>query len=188
MLSDIENKISLNKKKNSFFRFYINTNTFSIDIIYDIKQELELENLFLIIKSYSLARENLIKGMYVIASNEDFYKNNIKPSFFRSISLNKINKISYFDFSLFYQEMIENDLEFYLNKYEFYGFKIIFMKESIIWETKNFYPKYPWEKNFKNQYILDNNILNNYNKLKKENFLLKKKIKYSLYRNDRKRK
>jgi hypothetical protein len=65
--------------------------------------------LFLIIKSYIISKEILIKGVYVVATNEDFVKNNIKPSFFRSISLNKLSKINYIDFIILYEEMMEND-------------------------------------------------------------------------------
>jgi hypothetical protein len=74
----------------------------------------------------------LIRGIYITASNENYYKNNIKPNFFRNINIKKIEKISFLDFSLFYEEMFENDYQLYLNNYNFYGFTIIFMKESEI--------------------------------------------------------
>jgi hypothetical protein len=84
--------------------------------------------------------------------------------------------------------MLENDWELYLNKFEYYGFRIIFMKESPIWETKFFYPNYPWNLNFKRNYIFTSHLVKELIKIKKENFFLKKKIKYSLYRYVRRKK
>jgi hypothetical protein len=78
--------------------------------------------------------------------------------------------------------MIQNDTHFYLNNYDFYGFVIIIMKESEIWENKKFYPIYPWNLNFKNMYISKIKNIREINRLKRENSILKKKIKYSVYR------
>jgi hypothetical protein len=109
VLTDKDTKIYTNNNKKEFFKIIVNKDSFCIDIIYNLKEKIELENLFLILKSYITSKENLIRGLYVIGSNDDFYKNNIKPNFFRNISLNKIEKINYFDFFLFYEEMLEND-------------------------------------------------------------------------------
>ena len=132
VLCDINKEIPLDYKNTKKFKIDINIETFSVNIYYDWKEEIELENIFLILKSYVLSKEILIKNLYVIGSNENLIKNNIKPNFFRNINLNKIEKINFFDFSLFYDEMIQNDTHFYLNNYDFYGFAIIIMKESEI--------------------------------------------------------
>lgn len=182
MLSDINKEIPLDYKNTKKFKIDVNIETFSVHIYYDWKEEIELENIFLILKSYVLSKEILIKNLYVIGSSENLIKNNIKPNFFRSINLNKIEKINFFDFSLFYDEMIQNDTHFYLNNYDFYGFVIIIMKESEIWENKKFYPIYPWNLNFKNMYISKIKNIREINRLKRENSILKKKIKYSVYR------
>jgi hypothetical protein len=86
----------------------------------------------LILKSYVLSKEILIKGIYVIGSSQNLSKNNIKPNFFRSINLNKLEKIGFFDFTLLYDEMLESDTQLYLNNYDYYGFTIVLMKESKI--------------------------------------------------------
>lgn len=182
VLSDINKEIPLDYKNTKKFKIDVNIETFSVHIYYDWKEEIELENIFLILKSYVLSKEILIKNLYVIGSSENLIKNNIKPNFFRSINLNKIEKINFFDFSLFYDEMIQNDTHFYLNNYDFYGFVIIIMKESEIWENKKFYPIYPWNLNFKNMYISKIKNIREINRLKRENSILKKKIKYSVYR------
>jgi hypothetical protein len=78
--------------------------------------------------------------------------------------------------------MLESDTQLYLNNYDYYGFTIVLMKESKIWIDKKFYPIYPWLNNFKNIYILRYKNIKELNKLKKENFILKKKLKYSVYR------
>ena len=182
VLCDINKEIPLDYKNTKKFKIDINIETFSVNIYYDWKEEIELENIFLILKSYVLSKEILIKNLYVIGSNENLIKNNIKPNFFRNINLNKIEKINFFDFSLFYDEMIQNDTHFYLNNYDFYGFAIIIMKESEIWENKKFYPIYPWNFNFKSMYISKIKNIKEINKLRRENLMLKRKIKSSVYR------
>ena len=182
MLSNENKKIPLDYKNTKKFKIDVNIEQFSIYIYFDWKEEIELENVFLILKSYVLSKEILIKGLYVVGSNENLTKNNIKPNFFRNINLNKIEKINFFDFSLFYDEMIQNDTHFYLNNYDFYGFAIIIMKESEIWENKKFYPIFPWNFNYKNMYIPKIKNIKEINKLKRENFILKRKIKSSVYR------
>jgi len=182
VLSNENKKIPLDYKNTKKFKIDVNIEQFSIYIYFDWKEEIELENVFLILKSYVLSKEILIKGLYVVGSNENLTKNNIKPNFFRNINLNKIEKINFFDFSLFYDEMIQNDTHFYLNNYDFYGFAIIIMKESEIWENKKFYPIFPWNFNYKNMYIPKIKNIKEINKLKRENFILKRKIKSSVYR------
>jgi hypothetical protein len=79
--------------------------------------------------------------------------------------------------------MFENDWECYLNSFDLYGLTIIFAKESQMWKNKNFYPKYPFEENFKNNFIFENLYIKKIKNLKKENYILKQKIlKYSLYK------
>lgn len=183
VLSEIYPKIPLDSNNKKNFIFELNYQLSSINIYFDWKEKFELDNIFLILKSYFLSKEFLIKGLYIIASNENYFKNNIKPNFFRNINIKKIDKINYLDFTLFYEEMFENDSKMYLNNYNFYGFSIIFMKESEIWNNKKFYPVYPWNRNFRNSYIYKNINKNEIIKIKKENFILKKILKkYSLYR------
>ena len=186
MLWNKDEKIPLDKKNSKKFKIEVDKDMCSIYIYLDWKEEIELENLFLILKSYVLSKEILIKNLYVIGSDENLYKNNIKPNFFRSINLNKMERIGFFDFTLFYEEMIENDTQFYLNNYDFYGFSIVIMKESKIWENRNFYPIFPWNNDFKNVFIPKIKNIKEINKLKKEIFILKKKIKYSVYKDGRK--
>ena len=183
MLSEIVPKIPLDSNSTKFFKIEPEYKLNSLNIYFDWKEKFELDNIFLILKSYLLSKEILIRGIYITASNENYYKNNIKPNFFRNINIKKIEKISFLDFSLFYEEMFENDYQLYLNNYNFYGFTIIFMKESEIWNNKKFYPIYPWNENFKNSYIFKKNNINELKSLKKEIFKLKKILKkYSLYR------
>ena len=182
VLTEKKNKIPLDKKNLKVFTIEIDCNLYSINILFDWKEKIELDNLFLILKSYVLSKEILIKGIYVIGSSQNLSKNNIKPNFFRSINLNKLEKIGFFDFTLLYDEMLESDTQLYLNNYDYYGFTIVLMKESKIWIDKKFYPIYPWLNNFKNIYILRYKNIKELNKLKKENFILKKKLKYSVYR------
>lgn len=188
MLQDKYVRIFLDEKNKKEFIIEVDKEGFSINILFDWKEKFKLDNIFLILKSYINNKQFLIKGIYVIGNNKDFLKDNIKPNFFRNIDIKKIEKMNFFDFNLFYEEMFENDWQLYLNNFDYYGFRIVFMKESKIWEEKKYYVNYPWEKNFKINYI--NNTINNneLHKLKKTILILKKKIKYSLYRHVRRRK
>jgi hypothetical protein len=51
-----------NDGSDEFFYSEWNKDSFSIDIIYNLKEKIELENLFLILKSYINSKENLIKN------------------------------------------------------------------------------------------------------------------------------
>ena len=80
-----------------------------------------------------MSKEILIKDVRIVGTSLDFSKNIIKPNFFRNISITKLEKFNFFDFVLFYEEMIENDKNFYMDtSYTFYGFSIVIMKESEI--------------------------------------------------------
>lgn len=185
MLVNYYNKIPLDNINSNFIIININEKQYSIDILYDWKEKFELYNIFLILKSYTLSKEILIKGLYIISSNELIQKNNIKPNFFRSLDVNKISKMNYIDFTILYEEMFENDWKNYLTNFDFYGFRIITLVESNIWINKNFYPKYPWNENFKKNYIFYDDKKKEIYKLKREIIILKKKLKYSLYRDVR---
>jgi hypothetical protein len=182
MLTDVYNKIPINSEKKDFFKISIDENFNSIDVLFNWKDKMDIEVLFLIIKSYVLNKEYLIKNIYIVATNENLKKNNINPNFFRHLNIKKLEKINIFEFKLFYEEMFENDWEYYLNNFDLYGLTIIFAKESQIWKNKNFYPKYPFEENFKNNFIVENMYIKKIKNLKKENYILKQKIlKYSMY-------
>lgn len=183
MLTDVYNKIPINSEKKDFFKISIDKNFNSIDVLFNWKDKMDIEVLFLIIKSYVLNKEYLIKNIYIVATNENLKKNNINPNFFRHLNIKKLEKINIFEFKLFYEEMFENDWEYYLNNFDLYGLTIIFAKESQIWKNKNFYPKYPFEENFKNNFIVENIYIKKIKNLKKENYILKQKIlKYSIYK------
>lgn len=109
MLTDKLNKIPLENKKNIFFDIVVNQDFFSIDILYNSKEKFNLENLFLILKSYTISKEILIKNIYMIGSNKDFLKNEIETKFFRCINLNQFSRNNYIDFLIFYENMYEYD-------------------------------------------------------------------------------
>ena len=133
MLSEDIKEIPLDNKNIKKFIIEVDDNLCSINILYDLNEDFELENLFLIIKSYILSKEILIKDVRIVGTSLDFSKNIIKPNFFRNISITKLEKFNFFDFVLFYEEMIENDKNFYMDtSYTFYGFSIVIMKESEI--------------------------------------------------------
>ena len=181
ILTDIKNKIPTNYKKKNFFEILVHDNF--IDVLFEWQNLNNLENFYLLLKSYILSKEILLKNIFIIASNDKFLKDGASPSFFRNLNARKIEKMNFFDFKIFYSEMLESDFEYYLNSYEFYGIRITFFKESSIWESKKFYPIYPWDENLKKLFIVDNKL----KKILKENYILKQKLKHSVYKNAYKR-
>ena len=109
MLKTTLPNISLNKKNEKKFLIIVREKIFCIDLMFDLKENIDIEKMFLIIKTYVNAKENLLKSVYIIGSHKELEKNDAKINFFRNLSLKKIEKINFFEFKILYEEMFEND-------------------------------------------------------------------------------
>lgn len=101
-----------------------------------------LENLFIILKLYYKNDLFIIRNVYSI-----IYEENNKIGILQGLSYNKIFKSSFNSFSIYYNNFIEND-EKYICENNIYGIRLMFYKNSPIFNTQMIYPKYPWDDNY----------------------------------------
>jgi hypothetical protein len=138
------------------------------------------ENLFLCFMFYINNPIIILKHIYIIGMDNIETKN---INFFHYIRWKKIINMSFIDFNNWIEEIMDNDYE-YLKNYEYYGFRFSIYMSQELWDSEDlFLPQYPWNENFKNTYFKNDYLSktrdNIIKKLKKENFILKKKIQKS---------
>lgn len=173
-----DKKPMIPQNNENFFIFKKDSWNFSINIFFDHSQEINIINLFFIVKLYTNRPEILLSYIYICAESlaED------KVSVFRSISIKKLQKMQYIDFEFFINELLSND-ETYLESYKYYGLKLIFHPLSPFWKEGEIYPIFPWDSSLYKTYF--GGFIRNENeiqKLKRQNKLLKWRLKkYSLY-------
>lgn len=93
---------------NNYFILKKNFQHKSLDIYFDFFSKLDNKNLYLIIKSIILDKRNLIKSFFIIgAENSLNLEKNRK--IFHNLKISKLEKISYIDFKIMLEELIEND-------------------------------------------------------------------------------
>ena len=120
-----------------------------------------MENLFLTIKSYVIKEELFIESILVNSSenNSEVNENKINISHllnvFHYIDVKKLKKMNFFEFKEWFTDLKRNDDEYIINL-KYYGFRIIFNKNSIYFKNKEIFPIYPWNSKFKSIYILEN--------------------------------
>lgn len=147
---------------------------YSIELLFDHTEKINLENLFLIFFSYIKNKENLLKAIYIIVDNEPQIEKNL--IWLHNIKIEKIEKMSSIDFETWYDHIYAEDYE-YIKRNRYYGFRFVFYKESKAWLDGNIYPIYPWNENLKNIWFKSREYLNEVIKLKKEKEeLIKKNI------------
>lgn len=155
---------------------------FTINIKIKHMHETNILNLFAIIHSYFIKDTHLINFLLVCSFNDS----GDIISKYHYIKSENIKKMDYFKFENFFFDLYNNDFQ-YIKSHEFYGFKIVFFKESIYWKNNLIYPVYPWPLEIKeliSKYSLLETETNKIDelwikikKLQKENKILKNKIK-----------
>jgi hypothetical protein len=116
-----------------------------------------MENLFLILKFYSNNEYLLAEFILVISKdveNDEIIENSL-INIYHYVKIEKIKKMSYFDFKEWFYDLKKNDHE-YIVKKKYYGFRIVFSKNSIFYREKDIYPLYPWNIKYKKLYISNN--------------------------------
>lgn len=142
--------VRIKQNKNEYFQFLINEKNYTLDIQYNHTTKVFYKNLFLILKWYSIKEEYLIRGIYMNSSDIDLIQTGkFNLNIFRKIEMNFIKKIKFFEFKDWYEEWKNNDFE-YIRNTKYYGFRVIFDKNSNYFQNKNIYPTYPWPKNYLN--------------------------------------
>ena len=121
----------------------MSTSTYSLDIQYDHLAPLNYRNLFLILKWYSSRDEYLIKNIYINSSDINHTREEeFNLHIYRKVDIGFLKKIKFFEFKEWYSAIKDNDFE-YVRNTKYYGFKIVFDKNSICFSNKDIYPKYP---------------------------------------------
>lgn len=140
------NKIDLSFEKS----FNIKKNNWknSLDIIFDNDDDINLINLFLILKSYLLSNKIIVEKMYIIIKNLEFdfiivYKN---------VNVYEMYKLNINEFVIWYNMNLNNEYE-YIKKSEICGIRFVFYKLD-----NDIYPKYPWSEDWKNYNNLHQSI------------------------------
>ena len=172
-------KIPQNNKE--YFIFSTNEYFYSINIQFNHKSKINMENLFLIIRFYLDNSELLVEFILVISEDiEQISCNDNNMSIYHYIKLEKLKKMSFFEFKEWFYELKQNDYEYIVNM-KYYGFRVVFNKNSIFYKEKNIYPIYPWDSKYKNSYIS-----NNKKNIKLEKWLYKKnKFLFKLWRKEK---
>lgn len=149
---------------------------YSVDVLFDHTEFLIIQNLFKILKSYTFKEEYLINFFLIISFDSE---NEINIKRLHYIDFYKIKNFSFFEFKEFFTKLYDNDFH-YIKTEKYYGFRIVFFKESFFWKNEIVFPSFSWKDPLLKFEILDNyknqkdNIL--IQKLKAENTLLKKKL------------
>ena len=153
----INKKIPLIPQNNrEFFKFFINKNKYFIDIQFNHKSKINIKNLFLILKFFCINEQLLIEAVYVNSSEIENHSGDVfNLNLFHYIDIKKLKKFTFFEFKEWFDDIKENDHE-YVKSLKYYGFRIVFNKNSKSWETGEIYPKYPWPKDFKLIYFNKN--------------------------------
>jgi len=177
MLTKEYNPIPQNDKKN--FEIIKGNWSYSIDIKFEHFFEINILNLYAILKSYLVKEEHAIKQLLIISFQNESISN---PTKYHSLSIKKFKKMDFLDFEEYYIQLYEDDY-YYISTHKFYGFRIVFFSESIYWKNQEIYPIYPWNYYIQKEIIDRNSKYFNYtnlrdlNELKKENENLKKRLK-----------
>ena len=138
-------EIPQNKEKN--FLFKSSEWKHSIDLIFDIDKEINLANLFLIIKTYLVNYDVPLIGFCVVLLKKE---DNKTLKILRNEKMQYLLKIDFSEFEEWLKYRIQNDWK-YINEDEFYCFRFIFEPKAIL--SRNiihFRPAYPWKKEIEN--------------------------------------
>lgn len=143
-------------------------NTLSeVVILFDYRNKINLKNLYLVFKFYINNERNFVHSIAVIGKSGDDYP------VFHHLNDEKLKKISFIDFEVWFDDLLEMDWK-YLSNFFYYGFRIKLYNESEICTKITNLPTLPWEKYFLHKYLSKSENLSS------ENIRLKKKIKLLL--------
>ena len=174
---DKKGYIKIPQNKNKYFMIEKSKEwSYCIDILTS-KEEIDILNLFLIIKSYIRNMEFYCYKMSVIIIKKELKDTIITEN----MMLNYFIKVSYWEFENWFIERLHNDLKYVTQKEDLYGFRIVFQSKIIEGLNKKYNedvleilkPIYPWKNDILKSYKIDiaeiENIKEENQKLKKEN-------------------
>ena len=174
---DKKEQIKIPQNKNKYFMIEKSKEwAYCIDILTS-KEEIDILNLFLIIKSYIRNMEFYCYKMSVIIIKKELKDTIITEN----MMLNYFIKVSYWEFENWFMDRLHNDLKYVTQKEDLYGFRIVFQSKIIEGLNKKYNedvlevlkPVYPWKDEILKSYKIDITeieiIKEENQKLKKEN-------------------
>ena len=172
---DKKEQIKIPQNKNKYFMIEKSKEwAYCIDILIS-KEEIDILNLFLIIKSYIRNMEFYCYKMSVIIIKKELKDTIITEN----MMLNYFIKVSYWEFENWFMDRLHNDLKYVTQKEDLYGFRIVFQSKVIEGLNKKYNedvleilkPIYPWKDEILKSYKID---ITEIEIIKEENQKLKK--------------
>lgn len=172
---DKKNQIKIPQNKNRYFKIEKSKEWCNCIDILTSKEEIDILNLFLIIKSYIKNMEFYCYKMSIIILKKELNDTIITEN----MMLNYFIKISYWEFENWFINRLHNDLKYITEKEDLYGFRIVFQSKIIEGLNKRYNedvleilkPIYPWKDEILKSYKID---ITEIEIIKKENEKLKK--------------
>lgn len=172
---DKKKQIKIPQNKNKYFIIEKSKEWSNCIDILTSKEEIDVLNLFLIIKSYIRNMQFYCYKMSVIIVKKELKDTIITEN----MMLNYFLKASYWEFENWFMDRLHNDLKYITQKEDLYGFRIVFQSKIIEGLNKKYNedvlkilkPIYPWKDDILKSYKID---LNEIEIIKEENQKLKK--------------
>ena len=172
---DKKSYIKIPQNKNRYFKIEKSKEWSNCIDVLTWKEEVDILNLFLIIKSYIKNMEFYCYKMCVIILKKELKDTIITEN----MMLNYFIKINYWEFETWFMDRLHNDLKYVTEKEDLYGFRIVFQSKIIEGLNKKYNedvleilkPAYPWKKEILDTYKIE---LAEIELIKKENEKLKK--------------
>jgi len=167
---DKTNYVKIPQNKDKYFKIEKSKEwSNSIDVL-TWKEEIDILNLFLIIKSYIRNMEFYCYKMCVIILKKELKDTIITEN----MMLNYFIKINYWEFEAWFIDRLHNDIKYVTEKEDLYGFRIVFQSKIIEGLNKKYNedvleilkPAYPWKKEILDTYKIQ---LTEIELIKKEN-------------------
>jgi len=172
---DKKNQVKIPQNKNRYFKIEKSKEWSNCIDILTSKEEIDILNLFLIIKSYIKNMEFYCYKMSIVILKKELNDTIITEN----MMLNYFIKISYWEFENWFIDRLHNDLKYITEKEDLYGFRIVFQSKIIEGLNKKYNedvleilkPIYPWKYEILESYKID---ITEIEIIKKENEKLKK--------------
>ena len=172
---DIKKQVKIPQNKNKYFIIEKSKEWPNCIDILTSKEEIDVLNLFLIIKSYIRNMQFYCYKMSVIIVKKESKDTIITEN----MMLNYFLKASYWEFENWFMDRLHNDLKYITQKEDLYGFRIVFQSKIIEGLNKKYNedvleilkPVYPWKDDILKSYKID---ITEIEIIKEENHKLKK--------------
>jgi len=172
---DKKNQVKIPQNKNRYFKIEKSKEWSNCIDVLTSKEEIDILNLFLIIKSYIKNMEFYCYKMSIIIVKKELNDTIITEN----MMLNYFIKTSYWEFENWFIDRLHNDLKYITEKEDLYGFRIVFQSKIIEGLNKKYNedvleilkPIYPWKDEILKSYKID---ITEIEIIKKENDKLKK--------------